>query len=432
MIDSSIILLLISINGLFALSELAVVSSRRAKLKAMAAAKHRGAQAALHLASNPGRFLSAVQFGITLVGFINGAYSGETFGEDVAELLVASGMPRAVADPVGYGAVLLIVTYVSVIIGELVPKSLALRNPEVIACAVAPYMAGFAKVAGPAVWLLDASTRLVFRAVGQVPESETRVSDEEIRTLIAEAEAAGVIEKGERSMITGVMRLADRTVVGLMTPRIDVEWIDLGSSESDMRARLMSSQHSRLPAGEGSVDALVGVIQTRELYAASLRGEPLDVQGMVRPAPMVPESRTALDILQLLREEEVPMALVHDEYGHFVGLVTPADILEAIAGAFRSDVGDMEPYAKQRADGTWLFSGAMPADEMADMLEIALPPDRSYATVAGLVTSRLQHLPEVGESADYQGWRLEVVDLDGRRIDKVLAIKLPNTRRAHD
>lgn len=432
MIELSIILILISVNGLFALSELAVVSSRQARLKSMAAANRRGARAAVQLASNPGRFLSAVQIGITLVGIVNGAYSGETFGEDAAELLAASGMPRAIADPVGYGAVLLIVTYVSVIVGELVPKSFALRNPEVVACAVAPSMVAFSKVAGPAVWLLDASTRLVFRVLGQTPESESRVSDEEIRTLIAEAEAAGVIEKGERSMIAGVMRLADRTVIGIMTPRIDVEWIDLEGSDIDKRARLMSTQHSRLPAGQGSVDALVGVVQTRELYAASLRGEPLDVEGMVRPAPMVPESRTALDILQLLREEEVPMALVHDEYGHFVGLVTPADILEAIAGAFRSDVGDTEPYATQRADGTWLFSGAMPADEMADILEIVLPAERSYATVAGLVTSCLQQLPVVGESAVYQGWRLEVVDIDGRRIDKVLATRLPAIHRAHD
>lgn len=432
MIELSIILFLISVNGLFALSELAVVSSRHARLKSMAAANRRGARAAVELASNPGRFLSAVQIGITLVGIVNGAYSGETFGEDAAELLAASGMPRAVADPVGFGAVLLIVTYVSVIVGELVPKSLALRNPEVIACAVAPYMVAFAKVAGPAVWLLDTSTRLVFWVLGQAPESEARVTDEEIRTLIAEAEAAGVIEKGERLMIAGVMRLADRTVVGIMTPRIDVEWIDLGGSERDKLERLMSTQHSRLPVGEGSVDALVGVVQTRELYAASLRGEPFDVQAMVRPAPVVPESRTALDILEVLREEEVPMGLVHDEYGHFVGLVTPADILEAIAGVFRSDLGDTEFYATQREDGTWMFSGAMPADEMADMLEIVLPAERSYATIAGLVTSCLQHLPEAGESVIYQGWRLEVVDLDERRIDKILATRLPTSRRARD
>jgi putative hemolysin len=431
-IESSIILLLISVNGLFALSELAVVSSRHARLKSMAAANRRGARAAVQLASNPGRFLSAVQIGITLVGIVNGAYSGETFGEDAAELLATSGMLRTVADPVGYGAVLLIVTYLSVIVGELVPKSLALRNPEVIACAVAPYMMAFAKVAGPAVWLLDASTRLVFRVLGQAPESETRVTDEEIRTLIAEAEAAGVIEKSERSMIAGVMRLADRTVIGIMTPRIDVEWLDLAGGAAAMRTRLMTTQHSRLPAGEGSADAMVGIVQTRELLAACLGDEPFDVLRHVRPAPVVPESRTALDILQLLREAELPMALVHDEYGHFVGLVTPADILEAIAGVFRSDLGDTEPYATQRKDGTWLFSGAMPADEMADTLEIVLPAERSYATVAGLVTACLQHLPEVGESTVYQGWRLEVVDLDGRRIDKVLATKLPTSHRAHD
>ncbi|MDX2287778.1 MAG: hemolysin family protein [Hyphomicrobiaceae bacterium] len=430
MIELFVVAALILINGLFALSELAVVSSRHPRLKALASAGRPGADRALALASDPGKFLSAVQIGITLIGIVNGAYSGEAFGDAAGAALTQIGLPLTIAEPVGYGLVIAVITYFSVIIGELVPKTLALRNAEGIACAVAPAMTLFATVAAPAVWVLDASTRLVFRLFGQSPASDARVTDEEIRTLIAEAESAGVIETGERQMIAGVMRLADRAVVGLMTPRTDVDWIDINSAEDAIKDRLITTPHSRLPVGEGSSDSLIGVVQTRELLAAFLRNEPLDIRTHVRKAPIVPETTDALDVLGILREAEVPMALIHDEYGHFEGLVTPADILEAIAGAFKSDMGDDEPYAVERADGSWLFSGAMPVDEMADKIGMTLPEDRSYETVAGFVLVQLKHLPATGEWVESNGWRFEVVDLDARRIDKVLATRnlIPHRR----
>lgn len=429
MTELLIVLGLILLNGLFALSELAVVSARRPRLQAMANSGHRGAHSALALSADPGRFLSAVQIGITLIGIINGAYSGETFGEYASEYLQDLGLSRAVADPVGFGVVIAVITYLSVIAGELVPKTLALRNSEGIACAVAPIMTAFASAAGPVVWLLDRSTRMVFRALGLSRERESRVTDEEIKTLISEAETAGVLESGEGELISGVMRLADRAVIGLMTPRTDVDWIDIHASETDIKERLISTPHSRLPAGEGSTDKLIGVVQTRELLAGLLAGKAFEVAAYIRKAPMIPESTSALDVLSVLRDAEVPMALIHDEYGEFEGLVTPADILEAIAGVFKSDAEGNEPHAVERDDGSWLLSGSMPVDEMADKIGIELPESRSYETVAGFVLAKLQHIPKTGEHVDISGWRFEVVDLDGRRIDKVLASRLTQLRR---
>ena len=429
MIELLIVAGLVLLNGLFALSELAVVSARHPRLKALAAAGRNGANRALALASDPGRFLSAVQIGITLIGIVNGAFSGEAFGYYAADALREAGLPESVARPLGYGIVIAVVTYLSVIVGELVPKNLALRNAEGIACAVAPAMTVFSRLASPVVSMLDASTRLVFRLFGQSTESETRVTDEEIRTLIAEAESAGVIETGERQMIAGVMRLADRAVVGLMTPRTDVDWIDITASEAEIKARLISTPHSRLPVGEGSSAALIGVVQTRELLATILGGKPFDVRSHIRKAPIVPETTDALDLLGVLRAADVPMALIHDEYGNFEGLVTPADILEAIAGAFKSDAAGDEPHATERDDGSWLLAGAMPVDEMADLIGIQLPEQRSYETVAGFVLNHFQHLPKTGERIEISGWRFEVVDLDGRRVDKVLASRLKPVRR---
>jgi putative hemolysin len=426
-----IVTALILLNGLFALSELAVVSSRHPRLKTMAAAGRKGANRALALASEPGRFLSAVQIGITLIGVINGAYSGEAFGAHAERWLAGFGVPEAVAKPLGFGLVIAIITYLSVIVGELVPKNLALKNPEGIACTVAPAMTLFSRFAAPAVWLLDASTRVVFKLFGQSTENENKVTDEEIKTIIAEAETAGVLEKGEREMIAGVMRLADRVVIGLMTPRADVDWIDVMASAEDIRQRLISTPHSRLPVGEGSPDLLIGVVQTRELLADILSSKPFDVRSRVRNAPIVPETTDALDVLGILRNAQVPMALIHDEYGHFQGLVTPADILEAIAGVFKSDAVGGNPYATERDDGSWLLSGSMPVDEMAEMLAIVLPEKRSFTTVAGFVLAQLQHIPKTGEHVTVSGWRFEVIDLDGRRIDKVLAVRVkPRVHRA--
>lgn len=422
-VEILIVAVLIFINGLLAMSELAIVSSRPARLRTLIDKGVAGSRRALALASDPGRFLSTVQIGITLVGVLSGAISGATLGLRLTGWLTDRGVPDGAADALGVAIVVALITYASLIIGELVPKQLALRDPEGIAVRMAPAMTLLARVAAPLVWLLNASGKGILKLLGKSEESEGRVTDEEIKMLIAEAERTGVIESGEHNMITGVMRLADRAVRALMTPRMEVDWIDLTASDETIRKMLMQTQHSRLPAAEGGADATIGVVQTRELLAALLSGKPLDPRSHVRPAPVVHDVSDALDVLATLKGADVPMALVHDEYGHFEGIVTPADILEAITGVFRADADDEDPQAVQREDGSWLLAGYMQADEMADQLGIVLPENRTYETVAGFVLSHLHRLPATGECVDAMGWRFEVVDLDGRRIDKVIAAK---------
>jgi putative hemolysin len=419
--------LLIALNGVFALSELALVSSRAARLKSLAEAGRRGAKSAMRLSEDPGKFLSTVQIGITLIGIVAGAFSGAALGANLSGILLESGLREGLAEPIGYSIVIGTITYLSVVIGELVPKQLALRHPEGIACAVAPAMLLLSKVGAPVVWLLDASTRLIFRLMGLDAPAPSAVTEEEIKNMVEEATSAGIIEIDERRMISGVLRLGDRAVRAIMTPRTDVDWIDLADEPEAILARLTATTHSRLPVGEGTPDNIIGIIQLRELLPVYIRGDSVDLRSFIREAPVLPDRIDALEALNALRESAVPIALIHDEYGHFEGLVTPADILDAIAGAFKSDESTADPEAVERDDGSWLLAGWMPVDEMSDQLGINLPRTRAYETVAGLVIDKLHHLPSTGEYIDTLGWRFEVVDLDGRRIDKVLARKLEDT-----
>ena len=422
-LDVAIILALILLNGFFAMSEMAIVSSRRPRLRGMATAGHRGARTALGLAENPGAFLSTVQIGITLVGILNGAYSGATLARPVGQRLSALfGFKLALAEEIGFGVVIVITTYLSLIVGELVPKQFALRSPEKLASAVAPVMAIVARVATPAVWALDRSSALVFALLGQARDGDNRVTEEELRSVVQEAETAGVIEESERQMISGIMRLADRRVRGVMTPRGLVDWIDADEAPDRIRAHLAASPHTRLPVARGTVDDIIGVLQARDVVQALIEGRPLDLAALARPAPVIPDVIDAVDALAVLRDAEIPIALVHDEYGHFEGIVTPADLLAAIAGEFRSDIDDAsDPPAVERDDGSWLFSGALPADEMADRLGFDLPDARDYETVAGFALEHFRHLPETGETFTLKRWKFEIADMDGRKVDKVLA-----------
>jgi putative hemolysin len=325
--------------------------------------------------------------------------------------------------------VVAVITYASLIVGELVPKQIALRQPEQIAVRVAPAMTMLARVGSPLVWFLDVSGRLLLRMLGQRSQEKGRVTDEEIHMLVAEAERAGIIEPDERAMISGVMRLGDRPVRGVMTPRREVDMIDLSNDPNDIRKAIVESVHSRLPVHEGLPDEMLGVVQAKDLLDAYMTGQRPDVRDYVRQAATAADTADALDLVDIIQKSPVHIALVHDEYGHFEGLVTNADILEAIVGAFRTDEGPVEPDAVQREDGSWLLSGSMAADEMAERLGIAIPQQRAYHTAAGFVLDRIGHLPGVGETFNDQGWRFEVIDLDGRRIDKILARRVSPPRR---
>jgi putative hemolysin len=427
--ELGIVAALICVNGLLAMSELAVVSSRPARLRMMVEQGVSGSRRALALAADPGRFLSTVQIGITLVGVLSGAFSGATLGQRLSEWLGEKGMPGAFADALGVGLVVALITYASLIVGELVPKQIALRNPEAVAVKVAPAMTLLSKFSYPLVWLLNISGRGLLKLLGQGSAPEDRVTEEELKTIVAEAETAGVLETEERQMIAGVLRLGDRAVRAVMTPRTEVDWIALDASEEEVRKILIETKHSRLPAADGSPDDMTGVVHAREVLAALLAGKPFDIRSYVRKAPVIHDNADALDVLATLKAAQVPMALVHDEYGHFEGVVTPADLLEAITGVFNADSEGSDPVAVQRDDGSWLLAGYMPADEMAEQIGIRLPENRDYETVAGFVLSHLHHLPATGEWVNAHGWRFEVVDLDGRRIDKVLATKQPALRR---
>ncbi|HVI97453.1 MAG TPA: hemolysin family protein [Sphingomonas sp.] len=420
-IDVAIILALVVLNGVFAMTELAIVSSRKARLEAMARAGKPGARAALALAGDPGKFLSTTQVGITLIGIIAGAYSGASLGAPVAARLARFGLSADAAQTLGFAAVIGLTTYASLVIGELVPKQIALRRPEPIAAIMALPMQALAKAAAPLVWLLDTTSALLFRLLGLSRDSNDHVTAEELHLIVAEASRSGVLEEHERSIISGVVRLADRPVREVMTPRTEVDWLDVDLDADGIRAALLERGHTRLPVAEGSVDAVIGVVQARDIVAALFEGRALDLRALMRPAPVIPDQLDAMDALGALRQAEVPMALVHDEYGHFEGLVTPADLLIAIAGEFVSDADPEDaPSLVERDDGSLLVSGNMAADTLADRIDITLPEDRDYATVAGFALAVFRHLPAEGESFVEQGWRFEIVDLDGRRIDKVL------------
>lgn len=414
-----IVVALVLLNAVLAAAELSIVSSRPARLKAMAERGRSGAKAALALGAEPGRFLSTVQIGITLIGIVAGAFSGAALGSQLSDVLHDAGMPASVAGPVGYAAVVAAITYFSLVIGELIPKRLALQDPERLACAVAPLMVGLSKVAAPAVWLLDASTRLMLRLMGEGGGRDSAVTDEEIRAIITEAETAGVIDPAERRMISGVMRLADRPVTAIMTPRTDVEWVDISKSPDEVRAELLETPHSRLPACEGSPEETIGVIQAKRVLDAYLKGEDPDPRDFVQPAPFLVETVGALEAMRILRGSEVPMGIVVDEYGDMAGVVTGYDLLDAITSTVPVDT-QTERHIVERQDGSYLVAGDTPIDELMELIDVELPVDEGFHTVAGFALSRIKELPEEGAVFHAHGWRFEIVDMDGRRIDKLL------------
>ncbi|MGV8936783.1 MAG: hemolysin family protein [Allorhizobium sp.] len=414
-----IVVVLTLVNGVLAMSEMAVVSSRPARLKVLAEQGNSGAAEAIKLSEDPGRFLSSVQIGITLVGVLSGAFSGATLGARLSGWLQEQGLSGALSDTIGVGSVVVAITYLSLIVGELVPKQIALRNPEQVAARVARSMRLVAIAAAPLVWLLDRSGQIVLGLLGQGGDLKGTVTDEEIRSVLAEAQSAGVIETEESAMISGVMRLADRTARGLMTPRRDVEVVDIDDSFEVIREKLRLTRHSRLPVRNGDSDEITGVLFVKHVYDAISKSGDVDIRSIISDVPIVSDLASAIDIIRAMRASPVHMVLVYDEYGHFEGIITSGDILEAITGVFVEYIAE-EPSLVKRDDGSFLVSGWMPIDEFVDYIRVKIDDDPDYTTVAGFVIDELKHIPALGESFVKNDWRFEVIDLDGRRIDKLL------------
>jgi putative hemolysin len=428
-LDLALIMVLIAINGVLSMSELAIVSSREARLKAMAKSGSKGARYALDLAAEPGRFLSTVQIGITLISILNGAYSGASLGQPVAQRLAVLGIDPETAETLGFSLVIVLTTFASLVVGELVPKQFALRSPEPIAAIMSRPMIWLSKLTAPFVWLLDRTSAAIFKALGLSRENKNHVTAEELHLVVAEAQTAGVLEESERAIISGIVRLADRPVREVMTPRTEIDWLDVHCGKAEIRAALAQTPHSRLPVARGSVDDIVGVVSTRDLLMALLDGRDLNLSELTKSAPVIPDLMDAMDALAVLRGAEVPLALVHDEYGHLDGIVTPGSLLSALAGAFAHDLDiDDDPPCIEREDGSWLLSGAASADLLQDRLGLQLPGERDYSTVAGFALSILKRIPETGEIFANDGWKFEVVDMDGRKIDKLIA-NPPRRRR---
>ncbi|WP_112388707.1 hemolysin family protein [Rhizobium sp. BE258] len=419
LVEITIVVLLTVLNGVLAMSELAVVSSRPARLKVLADHGSLGATQAIRLAENPGRFLSTVQIGITLVGVLSGAFSGATLGGRLTQWLSEQGVGPALSDALGVGTVVVAITYLSLIVGELVPKQIALREPEAVAAKVAPAMVVLSKFALPLVWLLDASGKLVLKLLGQSGKVSDGVTDEEIKTVLAEAQSAGVIESEESAMISGVMRLADRTARALMTPRRDVEVVDVDDTPEEIRTLLHATRRSRLPVRRGSSDEVFGVLFVKDYYDAMNANGHADIQALAHEVPVISDLSTATHAIQAIRKSPVHMVLVYDEYGHFEGVISSGDIMEAIMGALLEGPSEEQAIVR-RTDGSYLVSGWTPIDEFAEFMSFKLDDDIEFQTVAGLILEELKHLPELGESFVKNGWRFEVVDLDGRRVDKIL------------
>ncbi|MFH1136162.1 MAG: hemolysin family protein [Pseudomonadota bacterium] len=413
-----IVIFLTVTNGLLAMSELAVVSSRKSRLEHLANQGSRGARAALRLIEDPSRFLSTVQIGITLVGIIAGAFSGATLGQRLGIWLNTFSSISPHGHSVGIGITVVGITYLSLIIGELVPKRIALNQPERVASLVAGPMRGLSLAAAPAAWVLHVSTESVLRLLGLAGARETTVTEDEVKSLIAEGTHAGVFVPQEQEMIEGVLRLADRSVRVIMTPRAKLIWVDVKSDRNTIIEMVRSHRFSRLLVCDGTVDHPVGVIHAKNLLPEALSCEDVALAELVTPLLYVPDRTTVLKLLNQFKKEKVHLAVVVDEYGVIEGLVTLTDVIEAIAGDLPEQGEDDGPQIVQRDDGSWLVDGTVPTDEVETLTGVYM--GENVALLAGFMLKHLGRIPKAGASFIHGNARFEVVDMDGRRIGKVL------------
>ncbi|MGC9469825.1 MAG: hemolysin family protein [Anaerolineae bacterium] len=418
-----IILGLVILNGILAMSEIAVVSSRKARLRQAADTGDERARAALDLATDPTQFLATVQIGITLVGILAGAFGEATLARALGEQLQKIPALVPYAEAISTVIVVLGVTYVSLVIGELVPKRLGLNSSERIASVIAAPMRVLSRIAQPIVWLLSVSTDGVLQLLGIEPSQIPEITPGEIEVLVEQGTEIGIFEASEQDMIESVLRLDERRVDAFMTPRTQIRWIDLEDPEEEIRQMLLEAKHSRFPVMEDEPDNVLGILYTKDLVVRQLRGEPFDVRACLRPVLFVPESMSTLRVLELFKQEGNHIALVTDEYGSIQGMVTDMDILEAIVGDIPAEGEPEEPHAIPREDGSWLVDGMLRVDRLWEYLGLEHEMDdvyRGYQTVAGFMMAELDVVPTEGEYFDFHGLRFEVVDMDGRRVDKVL------------
>ena len=429
-----LLVLLIVANGIFSMSEMAIISSRKARLQNMANQGNKKARVALDLAESPNRFLSTVQVGITLIGILAGAFGGATISEKLAEYLDQVPLLAPYSKGLSFGIVVMAITYLSLIVGELVPKRLALNNPEVIAASVAMPMKAIAAFASPVVHLLSASTDLVLRIIGIGPSTEPQVTEEEIKVLIEQGTEAGMFEEAEQDMVERVFRLGDRPVSALMTPRPDIVWLDLEDSPEENRKKMMDSANSRFPVCQGGLDNVLGIMPVTDLLARSLSGEALDLTVSLRQPIFVPESTRGLKVLELFKQTGIHMALVVDEYGVIQGLVTLNDILVEIVGDVPSADELDNPQAVQREDGSWLLDGMLSVDEFFKIFAVNDFQGEhrgSYQTLGGFVITHLGRIPNAADHFEWDGMRFEVMDMDGNRVDKVLVVPAQTSSDLH-
>ncbi len=426
--EAFFIILLIIANGVFSMSELAILSARKVRLEQWAKEGNAKARAALRLISSPNNFLSTTQIGITLIGILSGALGGTTVAKTLKDSFDRIELVKPYSESLSFTVVVGIITYLSLVIGELVPKRLALSNAEKIACVVAPPMRFLANVGTPVVYLLSASTEALLSLLGIQANEESQVTEEEIKVMIAQGAESGMFEEAEQDMVERVFRLGDRAIKSLMTPRTEIDWLDIDAPFEETQNEVLSSGHSRFPVARENLDDCLGIVDIREFLNASIHGAPIDLLKVSSPPLYVAETASALSVLEQFKQSGDRVAMVTDEYGGVEGMVTLTDLLEAIVGDLPSNDRLGDPDAMQREDGSWLIDGMISSDRLKEILEVEDLPyeeERNYHTLGGLMMTYLRHIPMVGEHFTWERMRFEVVDMDGNRVDKVLVNVLP-------
>ena len=429
LLEGLLILALILANGLFAMAEISVISSRKTRLEQLASPKNPRAQAALDLFNSPNRFLSTVQIGITLIGILTGAFGGATLSDSLAVYIGMVPVLEGMSQPIAFGIVVMLITYFSLILGELVPKRLGLHNPEQVAAAVAQPMQWLAAIASPMVHLLSMSTEAVVRLLGvEQSTTEPLITEEEIKVLVRQGTEAGMFEEAEQDMVERVFHLGDQQITALMTPRLEIVWLDLKDPFEINRQKLMGSRHTRFPVCQDTLDNVLGVITTTDVLAKCLANEPVDFTALLQQALFIPETTRSLKVLELFKQSGTHIAFAVDEYGVVQGVVTLNDVMEVIIGDIPLADQPEEAPAIQREDGSWLIDGMMPIDRVKALFTFDYLPGEAqgnYQTLGGFVITQLGRIPASADYFEWQGFRFEVMDMDGNRVDKVLIMPLP-------